>query len=225
MDNIKDIKLLIDLTTLGYWSGGVKALNSVEKERLKTSVRMYQHDYGLVVDGIAGDKTRAKLLETVANRLQTLVIHCSATRAGLDVKAETVVKYHMSKSGRGWSRPGYSDIIELDGSVRNVWKYDDDGDVETWEFTNGVLGGLNRNARHACYIGGLDVEGETCDTRTEEQRAALTDYVRKTIKAHQNIVVVGHNYIQRKGCPSFDVAEWMREIGANERNIAKFRLY
>ena len=46
------------LNNLGYYCGEV---NEVEDERYDASVRQFQEDHGLVVDGIVGPKTRAKL--------------------------------------------------------------------------------------------------------------------------------------------------------------------
>lgn len=210
----------LDLASLGLWDEGV---NGKDSPQLRESVRAFQKANGLLADGIAGKITTGELAKQTKNRLQLLVIHCSATPDGLDVTAQAIVNYHINN--KGWSRPGYSDIIELDGKVVNVRKYDDDEKVSDWEFTNGILTQFNRNARHVCYVGGIGMDRKAKDTRTDKQIEALTEYVMRTIYAHLNIVIAGHRCFQQKACPSFDVAKWLRSIGVAERNVGDFRLY
>jgi len=90
--------------------------------------------------------------------------------------------------------------------------------------------GFNARSRHFVYVGGLkyvevsDDEGmirtiEPADTRTEEQLDTMEVYVRYMIKRHPTIRVLGHNKVANKACPCFDMAEWCRSIGVQERNI------
>lgn len=216
------VDLQLDLTTLGFWAMGVDGIKSPQ---LDIAVRAFQKTNGLVADGIAGPKTRGKLTQLVANRLQLLVLHCSATRQGMEVTAGQIVRFHTSKEGRNWSRPGYSDIIELDGRLVNVWKYDNDEFVTSWETSNGMLGAFNKNARHICYVGGCDLEGKTKDTRNEAQLATMEKYIKQTIANYPNIVVIGHHAIQLKGCPSFNVPDYLRSILVSRKNTGNFRLY
>lgn len=128
-------------------------------------------------------------------------------------------------SGRGWSRPGYSDIIELDGTLVNIHRYNNDNQIHEWEQTWGVLGTtlLNRNARHICYIGGMSADmRQVKDTRTDAQAATMYDYIYDTVEAHPDIIIAGHNQVQNKGCPSFDVPQYLRGIGIKEHNIANW---
>ena len=50
-------------------------------------------------------------------KIDKLIIHCSATKQGKDIKMETIKSWHVK--GRGWRDIGYHFIIELDGSIRN----------------------------------------------------------------------------------------------------------
>ena len=122
--------------------------------------------------------------------------------------------------GRGWRQVGYSDIIHLDGMVENLVPYNNDQYVDPWEMTNGVAS-INAIARHVVYAGGTEKHNlsKGKDTRTQEQRAALSLYVIKTLQAHPSIYVAGHNQFDKKFCPSFNVPEWCRSIGVSERNI------
>jgi N-acetylmuramoyl-L-alanine amidase len=210
----------LDLATLEYWSEGVTGRSHA---RLRDAAKEFQGIHGLKADGIIGPKTEAALRAAVGTRLQLLVLHCSATREGVPVSAAAIVRYHLQN--RGWSRPGYSDIIELDGRLVNVRAYDDDDNVSPWEVTNGMLGQFNRNARHVCYVGGIDANKKAKDTRTAGQLATMQKYILDHIERHPAIVIIGHNAVQRKGCPCFNVPDYLRSIGVPERNIGSFRLY
>jgi N-acetylmuramoyl-L-alanine amidase len=211
----------LNLTTLGYWDKGVTGR---EMQGFSESVREFQGVHGLKADGIIGSVTRSYMRDLVGRRLQLLVLHCSATPEGVNIRAERIVEYHLKN--RGWSRPGYRDIIELDGKLVNVRKYDEDDLVSDWEVTNGMLTSFNRNAAHICYIGGVHaVTGKAKDTRTAEQMQTMNDYVLKTIERFKEIVVIGHKAVQNKGCPCFDVPDYLRSLSVPEKNIGSFRLY
>lgn len=128
--------------------------------------------------------------------------------------------------GRGWSKPGYSDIIELSGRLVNVWSWDSDNQIKEWEQTWGVHGStlLNRNARHLCYIGGTEADNINIqkDTRTPGQLAAMEISIKFCLLRNPKLIIAGHNQVQQKGCPSFDVPVYLRSIGIPEWNIAQW---
>lgn len=155
------------------------------------------------------------------SKLKYLVLHCTATPKGRKVSADQVKRWHMDSppNGRGWSKPGYSKLIALDGSVSNMVSYNDDDYVDAWEISNGVAG-INSVSRHFCYVGGLDyLAKKSEDTRTPEQLACLEALVKREIIKHPDIKVAGHNQFAAKDCPSFDVPAWLRSIGVPEHNI------
>jgi N-acetylmuramoyl-L-alanine amidase len=161
------------------------------------------------------------------NQLTHLVIHCTATPEGMAVTKDTIIRWHTSpveKGGRGWKRPGYADIIYLDGSLVNIVPYNEDSVVDSWEITNGTPG-LNTNSRHIVYAGGMDKENKHAkDTRTLAQKIAMEGYVKKIVRLHPDIVILGHNQApgaNGRACPSFDVPAWLRSIGISEKNIYK----
>lgn len=171
--------------------------------------------------GIGTTKAKRFLLEETKDAYLYLFIHCSATIEGVDLDGDWIKKLHMGR--KGWSRTGYSDVIKLDGTIDNVWDYDADGNVEAYEYTWGVKGRtmLNRNSRHICYIGGLDKRKEAKDTRTPEQLDTMEAYVKTQIAMNPNIVVLGHNQVQYKGCPCFEVYDWCQEVGIDKHNVTK----
>lgn len=155
-------------------------------------------------------------------KLQYLVLHCTATPAGMRVTPEDIRFWHTSAppKGRGWRQVGYSDMILLDGTLVNLVPYNDDDNVDRWEITNGVAG-INSQSRHVVYVGGTDKQLKAKDTRTPEQLQTLSDYVRRTILKHPDIKVAGHNQFAAKACPSFSVPLWLSSIGVDARNIYK----
>lgn len=145
-------------------------------------------------------------------RIEYLVIHCTDTPDGREVSRKDIEKWHIEE--RGWSRVGYSDMIHLDGTLENLIDWNQDGNVDTWEVSNGARG-YNGKSRHVVYVGG----GNNVDTRTSEQYITLKDYVRFMVQRYPWIKVIGHCDISTKNCPSFDVAYFCRIIGLESKNI------
>jgi N-acetylmuramoyl-L-alanine amidase len=151
-----------------------------------------------------------------------LVIHCSATKEGVNIKPEQIVDWHTGKNGRGWSRVGYSDVITLDGSLHNL-HYDNtsnpyDDYIEYNEMTWGVKG-INKFSKHVCYIGGLDSNGDPKNTMTNEQNYTLEIYLKHELLRHPDIVIAGHNQFSNKACPSFFVPNYCKNIGIDSQNV------
>lgn len=159
-------------------------------------------------------------------KLNYLVIHCTASPEGKELTKDDIIRMHTNPKhlgGRGWNRPGYSDIVYLDGELVNIIPFNQDEQVDPWEISNGVRG-INGNSRHVVYVGGVDESGEKPkDTRTKEQKSTLETYVKFMVLRHPHIQVLGHNQAPgaSKACPSFDVPKWLESIGISEKNIYK----
>lgn len=152
--------------------------------------------------------------------LQYLVIHCTATREGREVKSSEIRHWHTdpeSKGGRGWKQVGYTDMIHLDGRVERLVKNNEDANVDPWEITNGAKG-YNAISRHIVYVGGVDANDvkKAVDTRTPAQKEALKRYVLDFHKRFPRVKIIGHREVANKACPSFDVQKWLKEIGINQ---------
>ena len=147
-------------------------------------------------------------------KIDAIIIHCSATRAGQDLRAKDIDRMHKQ---RGFSQIGYNFVIDLDGMVENGRPLSIDGaHCNTKGFSESSY---NRHSIGICYIGGLDASGKPTDTRTPAQRAALRELVAKLCKEYPIVEVLGHRdtspdldnsgevepaeYI--KACPCFDV--------------------
>ena len=148
------------------------------------------------------------------NKIDSIIIHCSATCAGQDFRAKDIDHIHKQ---RGFAQIGYNFIIDLDGTVENGRPLSIDGaHCNTKGFSEVSY---NKHSIGICYIGGLDITGQPADTRTETQKNALRDLVAKLCKEYDIVELLGHRdtspdlngngevepaeYI--KACPCFDV--------------------
>lgn len=127
-------------------------------------------------------------------KIDKLIIHCSATPEGRDVKTETIKNWHVN--GNHWKDIGYHYVIELDGSVHK-------GRDES------VIGahcsGQNANSIGVCYIGGIAKDCKTPkDTRTEAQKQSLIKLLKELKQKYPKATIHGHCEYANKACPCFD---------------------
>lgn len=216
--NLAIVELQARLRSAGYYpSTGL--IDGVFHVQLNDAVKKFQETAKLKVDGIVGEITWNALTKLTEDNILFLFIHCSASPAGLDLSGQWIYDYHTKS--KGWSRPGYSDVIRLNGQIDNIYPWNGDYKIETWEYTFGTLK-LSRCSRHVCYIGGVDADDKNKaeDTRTEAQIRTLNAYVDFHVAKYPNIIVVGHNQVQNKACPSFDVVHYFKSKGVPAKNLA-----
>lgn len=148
--------------------------------------------------------------------IDAIIIHCSATRAGQDLRAKDIDRMHKQ---RGFDQIGYNFVINLDGTVEHGRPLSIAGAHCN---TKGFSGSsYNRHSVGVCYIGGLDVNGKPADTRTGAQKDALRDLVAKLCKEYPILEILGHRdtspdlngsgeiepYEWIKVCPCFEVRD------------------
>jgi N-acetylmuramoyl-L-alanine amidase len=159
-----------------------------------------------------------------SHELQCLIIHCTASPEGRNTRAYEFADYFtrpVSKGGKGWSKPGYSDVIELDGTVVNLVPYNEDS-VITWNEVAYGAAELNGIARNISYVGGMNKSYTAPkNTLTIKQDSSLKRYVCNYLIKHPSSWVAGHNQFVAKACPSFDVPSKLRSYGIPEQNIYK----
>ena len=123
------------------------------------------------------------------NKIDAIVVHCSATRAGQDIGKKEITQMHLQ---RGFQTIGYNYVIRIDGTIE--------------------VGGI-------CYIGGLDANSKAADTRTPAQKEALAKLIKELCAKYQIVEVLGHRDTSpdldndgivepnewTKMCPCFDV--------------------
>ncbi len=56
-----------------------------------------------------------KIKKKAMNKIDSIIIHCSATRAGQDLTAKDIDRMHRA---RGFSQIGYNYVIRIDGAVK-----------------------------------------------------------------------------------------------------------
>lgn len=139
--------------------------------------------------------------------MNTIVIHCSATKEGKNYTSEDIRKWHKE---RGFNDIGYHFIIKLDGSIELGRPLNKAG---------AHVSKHNQDSIGICYIGGLSSKNRAKDTRTDKQKEALSNLITilktyipiKEIKGHReysedlndNGIIEPFEYM--KDCPCFDV--------------------
>lgn len=141
--------------------------------------------------------------------IKYIVLHCT----GGPANQTTATIKSFWKKVNGWNNVGYHKLISADGTVEELAKPE--------QITNGVKG-HNANSYHICYKGGQAGK----DTRTEAQKQALYNEVKKAKAMFPGAVILGHRDLSpdlnadgiispnewTKECPSFDVKEWLKEV-------------
>lgn len=152
-------------------------------------------------------------------RIDLIVIHCSATKETQNYTFEQLERDHKL---RGFRCAGYHYYIRRDGEKHIGRQLDEIG---------AHVGDLNHNWHSVgiCYEGGLDSKGRPKDTRTDEQQAVIIStifevyaYIEKNLKQNLDKVrIVGHRDLSPdkdrdgvvephewvKHCPCFDASE------------------
>lgn len=146
--------------------------------------------------------------------IDAIVVHCSATRAGQDVKASDIDKWHKE---RGFKCIGYHFVVDLDGTIEAGRPLTMSGAHCN---TAGLSGRVyNSHSIGVCYVGGLDKDGNAADTRTPAQKVALHNLIYSLIMQYPIKEVIGHRDASPdkngdgqisqnewiKACPCYDV--------------------
>lgn len=156
--------------------------------------------------------TQPSQLLRARRAIHLLVVHCSATRACDSYTPEQLIRDHVA---RGFSGAGYHYYITRDGSLYALRPADRIG---------AHAKGHNRDSIGICYEGGLDGKYRPTDTRTPQQRQALSQLIAALLELYPGAFVVGHRDLSRdrngdgritpdeweKVCPCFDAKLYNR---------------
>jgi N-acetyl-anhydromuramyl-L-alanine amidase AmpD len=165
------------------------------------------------------------------DQIDAIVIHCTATPEGKDLRAADIDKMHREE--KGWKMIGYNYVIDLDGTVEVGRPLTMDGAHCKQAGHSGLS--YNKHSIGICYVGGvegtLNSKGQIVpklgpngkpiskDTRTPAQKEALSKLVYQLMDEYPIIEVIGHRdaspdldgdgvinvYERIKDCPCFEV--------------------
>lgn len=127
--------------------------------------------------------------------IKRIILHCTATVEGLELKASTIDLWHKK---RGWSEIGYHYVLYADGTIetgRDIRK------------KGAHAKGHNYDSVGVAYVGGIDKNKTPKDTMTMQQEMAFLHLVNSLRVVFGDMSVHGHNEFSSKACPSFDVQE------------------
>lgn len=132
-------------------------------------------------------------LKKTKRKVIRVIIHCSATQEGKDFTVQDIDRWHRQ---RGFTNIGYHYVIYRDGTIHEGRNIDVIGAHCT---------GYNTGSIGVCYIGGLASDGKTPkDTRTNAQKAALFNLVKRLKGLYPGVQVYGHRDFAAKACPCFN---------------------
>lgn len=145
--------------------------------------------------------------------VDTIVIHCSATREDVDYTFEDCIRDHKA---RGFRKCGYHFYIRKDGTV-HIGRLLSEVGAHAGK-------GFNANSIGICYEGGVKAKGnpfspkDAKDTRTEKQKEAILKCIKEAKEYGKITKIVGHRDLSPdldgdgivephewiKMCPCFD---------------------
>lgn len=121
--------------------------------------------------------------------INRIIIHCSATPAGMDIGRDEIDQWHRE---RGWNGIGYHYVIRRNGDI----------EFGRPEYEVGAhTRGYNEDSIGICLVGGKDTFDYTAD-----QIAELVGLVENLEERYPDATIHGHNEFSAKLCPRFDVA-------------------
>lgn len=133
-------------------------------------------------------------------------IHCTATSPEwMDARPaeEKVAEINRWHRKRGWNGFGYNELIDRGGAIAKGRPIGQ---------PTAAVRGHNRNAVHLVLVGGRGAEAtdKFNDHFTEAQRVILLKRLGELQADYPNAEIRGHNEVAAKGCPGFNVADFLR---------------
>ena len=129
----------------------------------------------------------------ISRNVKLLVVHCSDTDNGEDLRALDIHKMHLNF---GWDGIGYHKVICRSGKVEN-------GRPEYW--IGAHVKGKNDISLGVCLIG--------CDNFTKLQFSSLEAVLREWKSLYPDAKILGHRDTGNtsKTCPNFDIGIWSKD--------------
>ena len=133
--------------------------------------------------------------------INLIIIHCSATRVDQPFPVTSLIACHQARFGF----TGYHYYITRDGHVYQT-RHENLPGAHARHY--------NQHSSGVCYEGGLLANGQTADTRTPEQKAALWHLLKALKQDYPNAQILGHCELPNvvKSCPNFLASKEYEEI-------------
>lgn len=125
--------------------------------------------------------------------VKLIVVHCADTKPDMNVTIEDLHMWHVVRNG--WSDIGYHYFIKFDGSIH---------ECRPAKYAGAHCKKVNDISLAICLEGGYNGE----DNFTQVQLDSLFSLITNIKSTYPNAAVIGHNTIDNKACPSFNVVEW-----------------
>lgn len=124
-----------------------------------------------------------------------IIVHSTATPKGMNATAQDIDRWHRKK---GYDCIGYHFVILRNGQIERGRAIEKDG---------AHCKGHNFNTIGVAYVGGLNEDKQSADTRTGAQKIALNILLGDLMKQHPTIrKISGHRDYCNTACPSFDAS-------------------
>lgn len=138
---------------------------------------------------------------TKRQRTTLIVIHCSATKVTADYSVAQMERDHRA---RGFNSAGYHFYIPKSGNRVSL---------RPLEMVGAHAKGKNSVSVGVCYEGGLDAAGKPADTRTAQQKAALSALLKELKAIYPTAQIIGHRDLSPdlNGDGKIDPNEWTRQ--------------
>ncbi len=147
-----------------------------------------------------------------ATKIDTIMIHCTATPPRREVSVKELDSWHRSRNFEPYTAPdgrkvyaGYHLIVHIDGSYERIRPDADRGQHCPQQ-------SMNNRAVAIVYVGGVDNNNKPCDTRTEPQKKTLLTLIRTMRARYPHAQIIGHRDIAPTACPSFNAKEEYKNI-------------
>lgn len=135
-------------------------------------------------------------------KITEIIVHSTATPKGMRATAKDIDRWHRR---RGFDRIGYHYIIGHSGLIEKGRQ-----DFEVGAHCKG----RNAESIGIAYVGGLNEDKQSADTRTIAQKQSLMILIKQLLKQYPTIKKIsGHRDYCNTACPSFDAtAEYQHLI-------------
>ena len=143
----------------------------------------------------------------VRKKTDSIIIHCAATKASMDIGYDEIRKWHVDQNG--WDDVGYHFIIRRNGKLEKA---------RPEGYSGAHAPSHNSRSIGICLVGGMANDGGPENNFTLEQFLTLKDLVNMVMDKYSDITeVLGHCDVQenKPNCPGFNVREWLHKEAIN----------